>query len=258
MYKKNIDFFIKNGLYSTDETIDYFIVVNGESTYTFPKHENLKVFYRDNIGFDFACYNYGIQETKKMNKKYDYYFCLNASCRGPFLPIYCKQLKWTEPFIQLFDTSTNIKLVGSTINMHFHFLRPHVQSYFFGFKHDVLDFLETSIFSKMYYTMCDVIDNQEIELSMVLLRNGWNISCIIPEFKHIDYVSVLRNLGENESYKNIQIYSQKFLYGDISIPGKRCFGRDIHPYESVFIKTNRNFLDDEINSLTRQIDNGYR
>jgi len=257
-YRKNLEFFIKMGVYANDENIDYFIIVNGETNYSFPEYSNFKVFFRENAGFDFAGYNRGIEEVKKTGKYYDYYTFINTSCRGPFLPTYCKNMKWTEPFLQLFQKDENIKMVGPSINLLTWSFRPHVQSYFFMIKNDALDYVKSAgLFDKTYTVILDVIENQEIELSLLLLRRGWNISSIIPEWQNINYAQLLSQLNERGSYSSISVNGREYKCqgraGDILFKGKLCFGRDVHPYEFIFMKTDeiiRGLSIEEIKSLT--------
>jgi hypothetical protein len=254
-YRKNLDFFVKRGIYIDDENVDYYFVVNGHTDYAFPQKKNVKVFYRENVGFDFAGYNFGIQEIEKTEKFYDYYFFMNTSCRGPFMPEYCKNMKWFVPFIQLFEKDDNIKLVGSTINPLTWSFRPHVQSYLFALNEEGLNYVKTcGVFKKQYGSIKEVVDNQELELSLALLRNGWNISCLIPEYQNINYAQALRDLNEGGNYSAITLNNKTFhctgTAGDITLPGNKCFGRDIHPYEVIFIKIDRGCSLDQINSIT--------
>jgi hypothetical protein len=256
-YRKNMEFFIKKGVYADDENIDYFIIVNGKTDYPFPQYSNLKVFFRENIGFDFAGYNRGIEESKKTGKYYDYYTFMNTSCRGPFLPDYCSTIKWTEPFLKLFQKDSTIKMVGPTINMYVRSFRPHVQSYFFMIENEALNYVKgVGLFDNSLIVMQNVVEQQEIELSLILLKNNWNISCLIPEFQNIYYQQLIKQFDQGGSYSSILVNNREYISGvtdEIIYSGKRCFGRDLHPYEVIFMKTDnqvRNLSIDEINSLT--------
>ena len=58
--------------------VDYIIVINGDlCRVELPQLANLRVIYRDNIGFDFAGHKAAIDSLN--GKKYDYYFFLNSS-----------------------------------------------------------------------------------------------------------------------------------------------------------------------------------
>jgi len=241
-YKKNMKYFLQNGYYD-DNNIDYYIVINGYDSLNLPQYRNLSIHYRKNEGYDFGAYGHIFQQIKK---KYDYYFFINSTVRGPFLPAYAK-MKWYQPFIDLM--TNDVKLVGPTINVCtlFGSVQPHVQSYMFAMDDECLQFLqESQFFNKGYTDRMEIIKNLEVGLSTVILNHGWNISCLVPEYQNVDY----RNLSENDNKKFALI--DKNCNGDILYPGRVCFGRDLHPYELIFIKTNRGLAPQEIDSLTKQ------
>jgi hypothetical protein len=166
-------------------------------------------------------------------------------------------MKWTEPFVNLFQKDSTIKMVGVSINMLVRRFSPHVQSYFFMIENNALNYVKsTGLFDKNFSEIIDVVYQQEIELSLALLRNGWNISCMVPEFQNIYYQELIKQMNENGFYSLISINNRKYISGvtdEVIFTGKRCFGRDLHPYELIFMKTDnelRKLSIDEINSLT--------
>ena len=108
LYKKNFEYFLENGIL---DNVDYYIIINGLCTVDIPKKENIQIYNRENKGYDFGAYSYGI---KKLNKEYNYYFFLNTSVEGPYLKDNNKP--WTEYFLQLFNK--DVKLVGTSINIY--------------------------------------------------------------------------------------------------------------------------------------------
>jgi len=136
---------------------------------------------------------------------------------------------WVDAFTSLLKG--NVKLVGPTINLlpKNDQVQPHVQSYCFAIDNECMLFLtKEGLFSPSYTSIYDVIDHQELGLSALVLKNGWNIDCFVAEYRNRDY--------HNVTNFNPKANSQ---FGDILFPGKLCFGRDIHPYEVMFIKTER-------------------
>ena len=71
-------------------------------------------------------------------------------------------------------------------------------------------------------------------MSTLVLQNGWNISCLIPEYQNINY--------------HDRAYSNKLI--DDILWSKNSLGREIQPYESIFIKTERGIGTDVIDTLT--------
>ncbi len=212
-FKANLLFFLKTG-YIEDSNINYIFVINGQSTVSFPKKANVSVVYRENRGYDFAGHAEGL---KLLTRKYDYYL-----------------------FINLLKSDPTVKLVGSTINIEpasciIDRISPHVQSYIFMMDDECLSFLQSEhIFDQSYDKIIDVIVNQEIGMSEKILSNGWNISCLVPEFQGKDYRS--KDLTGK-------------IIGNILSP-TNPLGRVVHPYEVIFMKTNRNIAHQELATLT--------
>ena len=245
-YINNLKIFLKLGLY---DECDYLFIINGKISIEIPEKNNIKVLYRKNEDYDFGAYNDAL-ETIDINN-YNYYFFINTSVRGPFIPSYVN-IKWYEPFINLLID--DVKLVGTTINIlnkdtnesrSFYnktkFKKPytHVQTQMFAMTQECLKFL---IFSKLfsnydYDNYGEFIAVKEILMSQLVLKNNWNISCIIPEYQNIDY----RTLNNDFNFSSNN--------GDPNFVNC-CFGRTVHPYESIFIKINRNLCVNEINCIS--------
>jgi len=130
MYKENLQYFLDHGI--LDE-VDYYFVINGDYSITFPSKSNIKIYTRENKGYDFGAYSYVIDKLKV----YDYYFFMNTSVKGPYLK---DNDKWYNKFLPLFKN--NVHLVGTSINICTipEFIQnkhsnPHVQSMFFAVDH---------------------------------------------------------------------------------------------------------------------------
>ena len=248
-YQENLKFFLKHGI---NDEMDYVFIINGNvCNVQIPSLKNIKILSRHNDNFDFGAYAYAIKNTENIYT-YEYIFFINTSVRGPFLPSYCKN-KWFEPFINLFKD--DIKLVGTTINIlncvsreseKFRLLtnyeKPytHVQSQMFVLNKESLQFLINKNFfnfSVKNDNFVDFIANTEILMSQLILKNNWNISCILSDYQNIDYRKIK---------KDINFTSKQ---GDPNFVNS-CFGRSLHPYDVIFIKTNRQIMNNEINSLT--------
>lgn len=245
-YKDNFQYFINNGM---NENIDYYIIINGECSIdlenVFKNMNNIIVIRRENIGFDFGSYCYVINNILK--QKYDYYFFINTSVKGPYFnnKDNLEDNDWTKPFIRLFNNDS-IKVVGTSINMHHPSnegykellqksykqknVYSHVQSMFFCIKHDYLDFLKSKDFfnckkiNKMGFD--DLIYLKEIGLSQIAIDNGWNINCILSKYKNIDYRIIDYDINETSNQ------------GDPYFPN--CyFSNTINPNEVIFFKNTR-------------------
>jgi hypothetical protein len=191
IYRDNLRFFIEAGI--SPEKIDYVFTVNGECSVPLPEASNIRHVRRANAAFDFGAYSEAIETTEL--DKYDYFFFVNCSARGPFLPPH-NQDSWTQPFLRLI--TEDIKLVGPTINIlhsaspyaeqfaarHPGFRRPysHVQSMMFTMDRACMRFLtHRQFFSRTPPQSKDeIIFDYEILMSQLVLANGWNIACMFP------------------------------------------------------------------------------
>jgi hypothetical protein len=246
----NLKFFLKEGI-KTD--VDHMFVINGhQCSIQFPKTDNIKVLSRDNDDYDFGAYDYIINNCDNIDQ-YEYIFMANSTVRGPFLPPYCRNMCWTKPFIDLLKG--DVKLVGTTINYHpehseqsislyrakgYEPPYPHVQSQFLALTKECYLYLKAKSFFNQdaQADKNEFIGLREIYISQLVLKNGWNISCLIPEYQNIDYKTNVTDMNPNK-HNGDPIYPNALL------------GRTIHPYEVIFIKTNRWISPNEIETLTR-------
>ena len=252
-YIKNFKFFLDNGIY---DEIDYIFCINGhQCSIDIPKKSNIKIITRDNIDFDFGAYQ---DALKTINiDTYLYFFFINTSVRGPFLPLDKRSTLWTKYFIDLL--SNDVKLVGTTINMfdpkieklddpiylliNKGFKPPftHVQSQFFLLDIEGLKYLISQDFFNQPSEpdFWKFILLREVLMSQLILKNGWNINCILPKYQGLNYRTLKYNInpttGEGDPY-----YPNAY------------FGNTIKPYDVIFIKTNRGVSTDEIIKLTDQ------
>lgn len=255
-YVKNFEFFLKFGIYPD---IDYIFCINGrECSITIPNLPNIKIIERDNIGFDFGSY-YDALKTIDINA-YKYFFFINTSVRGPFLPDNIRSnIKWTQPFIELLKG--DVKLVGTSINvlnfnnntnndfitqMSKHIIElgykppfPHVQSQMFLLDNESLNYLlSENLFNySIDNDFVKTIALREVLMSLLILKSGWNINCILEKYRNIDYRTIKDDINPTSAT------------GDPYYPGA-YFGNSIKPYDVIFIKTNRGVSTKEIIELT--------
>ncbi len=121
-------------------------------------------------------------------KNYDKFIFVNSSVIGPFLPADYTG-KWTD--IYLNGLNDNVKLFGTTINTCLQPLRlSHVQSYIFSMDKNTLEYLiEYHIFSTtvIVRTFDEAIKYKEILMSRLIIENDWNIGCLLPYYKNVDF-----------------------------------------------------------------------
>ena len=229
-YNDRVKHFIDNCVFNDDD-IDFIIISNNKNNvFEIPSYGNVKLFLRDNVGFDFGGWSDALL-TNNLYEKYDKFIFVNSSVIGPFIQSYCK-LKWTDIYIN--QLQNNIKLFGSTINTY---ISPHVQSYIFSLDKITLKYLiDCEIFSITNYanTFDDAIIKKEVLMSKKIIENNWNIGSLMNYYKDVDFTFTNKRPEE---------YNIHFLY-DIMYPRYRNLVWN--EYELVFIKGNRNIITQSI------------
>jgi hypothetical protein len=255
-YIKNFEFFLKNALY---DDIDYVFYINGhECSLDIPKQSNIRVIPRDNINYDFGAYDDAVNSLNIDD--YLYFFFINTSVRGPFIPgRERKKIRWTEPFIKLL--TGDVKLVGTTINIltvndqndlnkdplniltnkGFKPPFPHVQSQVLLLNKEAIKYLLSQQFFEQprESDFMKFIISREVMISQLILKKGWNINCLLPKYQGLDYRTIKSDINPTS------------VHGDPYYPNA-YFGGSIRPYDVIFIKTNRGVSTDEIIKLTDQ------
>jgi hypothetical protein len=229
IYNNRVKNFIKNCIFN-DENIDFILISNNKNN-IIDIPDNVKILYRDNIGYDFGGWSDALL-TNNLYENYDKFIFVNSSVVGPFIPSYCNH-KWT--YIYINGLENNIKLFGSTINTCGNPLtKSHVQSYIFSMDKITLKYLiDCEIFSLNNYskTFIDAVWNKEVLMSRKIIENNWNIGSLMTLYKNIDFT--FRNKKPNEC--NI-IFFDDLMH-------KKFRNILWNDYEIVFIKGNRCNID---------------
>ena len=236
-YKSNFEYFLAHGLLPH---VTYFIIISGSSSVVIPEAENVHIIRRENGGMDFGAYSdlLGFQDMSM----FDYVFFINTSIRGPFLGR-LQNNDWTRPFIDLFLANTATKLVGVSINVFgatehpdimeyllpgdkAKALHPHVQSMFFALDRESLAWLleenAFAVYKDDFFQ--SIVGRIEVGMSYRILSRGWNIDCLLENYRGRDY----RCIDSNPNPSGTDPWWPDAY-----------FGRDIVPDEAVFFKANR-------------------
>jgi len=220
-YKTNLEYFLTHGI---NNHMDYIIVINGNHTFSsFPPC--VRVVQRKNSGLDFDAYSHVLLEVINDTSLYTHYIFLNGSVRGPFA--YRREVldRWQDELLGLL--TEEIRLVGTTINGGFpeySIITVHVQSQVFAMDRECLDLLiregifESSSGEKSKH---EVIVHKEVGMSSVVLKNGWNISCLAKKLQGYDY----RTASMNKTFWRDPCYKDAY------------FGESLDAREILFIKT---------------------
>jgi hypothetical protein len=230
IYNNRVKNFIKKCIFN-DENID-FILISNDKNNIIEIPDNVKILYRDNIGYDFGGWSDALL-INNLYENYDKFIFVNSSVVGPFIPSYYKY-KWT--YIYINGLENNIKLFGSTINTCANPLtKSHVQSYIFSMDKNTLKYLiDCEIFSLSNYAVnfFEAIWKKEVLMSRKIIENNWNIGSLMTQYKDVDFTF---------SNKKPEEYNIIFLEDIMYHNYRNSLWND---YELVFIKGNRCNIDD--------------
>ena len=215
--RPNLQFFVSHALHANAKFV---FILNGETDaeVLLPTNEsNVYFIKRNNTCFDLGAY----AEILKSNdsaliKQHKRFIMINASIRGPFLPFWSRDC-WSDAYLD--KLNDEVKLVGMTMNCRPDLPR-HVQSMILATDSVGLDTLLTP----------DGIDNCPQDMNQAV----WFETRLTSLIKANGYtVSVMMAMGN--SYEG---WVDVCANGDITVTGAYD-GTNIHPYETMFVKTKR-------------------
>ena len=209
-------------------------------------------------------------------ERWTHYLFVNSTVRGPMLPVYARHRRrgdrpWWDLFLAQLSTADDstaaascalasvgienadakrpppsspaVKLVGTTINVFCDAYsetsvpRPHVQSMVLATDAVGLRVaFDNDIFSPTTLARLDkwpLILHCEVGWSTALLRAGYNIACLQPEYADVDFRAVTADRALATRW-----LANKRYWGDAQFKDG-AFQRSLHPYDVVFLKTNR-------------------
>jgi len=235
-YRDNFLHFLIFGINAVD---DYVVIISGECLVDLPKLGNVRYVITEPKRSDFGGYAQVINAGLDL-AAYQAVVFINSSVRGPFVPPYQTQ-SWLEIFLA--PLAGDVGMVGvsiCTLKEDFHHSihyqarfggQPpysHVQTMAYALRPGVLDQLISDGFYQEDRDSSKTlaIENYEIHLSQLVLAMGWNLRGLLPELNRIDYR--LPHVNPNPS-STVGDPNEVLGY----------FGRSVHPYEVLFVKTNR-------------------
>ncbi|ROW14175.1 hypothetical protein VPNG_04283 [Cytospora leucostoma] len=234
--RENLQFFLAQGIHGA---ADFIFIFNGETDakdLVPTSHDNIRVVQRDNTCFDLGSMGEVLRQDD-LWKKYKRFITMNASIRGPFLPIYDSSTCWTDVFLgRLTD---RVKMVGTTINCE---PAPHLQSMLWAMDEVGMSILldpalahsvpvkdgwgseDTPVgMSFCHETMLQAV-HTEIGSTRLILSQGYEVDALMTAYA---------------SSNSTQDYCEHGQFEDV-LYNDRYYGTNVHPYELVFIKSNRN------------------
>lgn len=219
----NFEFFRDYGMRPAIEhgvPIDFLIINNGDRDLfhqiRLPHGTNetrVVVVHRRNFGFDFCAYNESfaalyhnassassaslfnsvIQRELRHVTDYHYFILMNASVRGPFLPVGLQSWEWVRYFThQITDRN---KLIGTTLNCYMRTGPPqgrwypniHLQSMMLVFDHSVVWLVRRHLPCSSH--MKTVIHTGEMAVTAAFLEHGYNIVSQLYLYRGVDWTN---------------------------------------------------------------------
>ncbi|KAI3401043.1 hypothetical protein diail_752 [Diaporthe ilicicola] len=243
--RENLAFFVKNGLHGN---ADFVFIFNGETSAIdqLPQAPNVRIVKRDNNCFDIGAMGEVLRQDD-LWKKYKRFITMNASIRGPFFPVHSPSC-WTDTFLNRINDK--VKLVGTSLNC---LPRVHLQSMLFAtddvgmsilldpelaLSASADDFWGTSEdpvgFSPCFSTLKKAV-HAEIGITPLIQSQGFDV----------DVVMTAPHSAETfEAFCDRTGGPDDFLYKDSYL------GTNVHPYETVFMKANRDIDPIQLQRLT--------
>ncbi|KAJ3161109.1 hypothetical protein HDU86_007730 [Geranomyces michiganensis] len=213
----NLKFFLRHGLL---DNVDHLFVMNSPipEGVVFPNRTNIFVWEKSNECYDLGSFHMGVTYmTTTHNRTYDKYVLLNASVRGPFLPSHDRSSCWIDHFLSLL--SPEVKLVGTTWHCEIFQFPPHMQTQILAM--DAAGYEAAIPALQCQPTIEDAIFRGEVPLTGIVQREGYGVRSITTAF------------GADPD---------ECTQADTNYKGK-YYGMSLHPYEVIFIKTNRHIDD---------------
>ena len=219
----NLDFFIKTLKKNND--CDYYLIINNHiCSLTIPEFFNIT---KQENDFDFQSYKKFLNNKNLQN--YDFFYFINSSCIGPFLPVYCEKnwYEYTNKFLEEYDLIGPVAEVPPKEKKFTE--NPFIHTYMFGLnKNSYIIFLELlNKFKELDKTACIFFERF---LSFEILKNNLKIKSFLSLFSKID-------LNDKKNW-NSELWNNSEL-SCYEIPNN-YFGIDLNPYEIIFVKNIRN------------------
>ncbi|KAF3906015.1 hypothetical protein ABW21_db0205255 [Orbilia brochopaga] len=224
--KENALFFINHGLH---DAADFVFIINGESTLQkhIPVADHITVIERGNDCYDLGAYGSVLTSNNSyLVNNHKKFILLNASIRGPFLPTWSSDC-WSEAYLSKV-TDTN-KLVGMSFNCRAPG-GPHVQSMIMATDRTGIQILLRDVIHHCFRDWNDAVSG-EMNITQAIRKEGYSVTAFMTAF------------ASDEDYPDT------CEHGDI-LWNDRYYETNIHPYEMMFQKANRDIYPQQLKMLT--------
>ncbi len=240
-YRDNLVFFLSC---AWTPYLDFFLVIAGNCSVELPAWPNLRIIRTENRNLDYGGYCDALEDDFLV-QRYEFFIFVNCSTRGPFASGKIGE-SWHKKFTGRLRDGTH--LVGSSVNalsmdsplaFPFRTAYPaasgcvHIQTTAYALTQEAIRHLKAIGFYQVRPPMPkhEVIAQYEIRLTQEVLARGWGAECLLSRYR--DFELSRNGSDPNESSCN----------GDPLFRGA-YFGGTVTAEEVVFLKTNRDLLDE--------------
>jgi glycosyltransferase involved in cell wall biosynthesis len=236
-YKENLLFFIKTAVYKDamlgDASLtDYIVIVNGDHTVNFPMWPNLHVIARNNSCLDFG--SWGVAIAQHRSREHGYFFVINASVKGPFLPQWFRE-HWSQAFISRLQGE--VAAVGLSVNCPDGVGRgvPHIMTMAVMFDRRVMKLADQKgLFSCVESYQVGL--SREADFSIAIMDAGYNLASMQTaqlgmdfRMQYKEYLADKGNIHSGCGGIDLDIFFKEGWYQ----------GMSPNPMEFVFLKVSR-------------------
>ncbi|KAK6520173.1 hypothetical protein TWF506_000456 [Arthrobotrys conoides] len=226
--RKNALFFIRHGLHFE---ADFIFIINGESDIVdhIPALSNIKIIRRENTCFDLGAHAEVLTDNNNaLINSYKRFILLNASIRGPFMPTWSREC-WSEAYLAKI-TEKN-KLVGMTLNCNIDKGRMKVLNSMIYATDRVGLNLILPVISHCFKDFGSAVQ-AENRAAREVLNQGYDVEALMT------------------AASSLPDYARQCTHGTVLRPNS-YFGINIHPYETIFQKANRDIAPRMLELMTK-------
>ncbi|KAI9798826.1 MAG: hypothetical protein M1826_005655 [Phylliscum demangeonii] len=227
--RRNAEFFIRHALH---DAADFLFIFNGGDTdldTLLPANAtNIRVIRRRNDCYDLGAFAEVLtKDSWSLYGRYRRFILMNASIRGPFVPHWAQAHScWSDMYLDRVTDHT--KLVGMTYNC-----KParHVQSMIWATDSIGLHLLLSEQGINQCFHEHDPAVHAEVGATALITDAGYGVDVMMSAFHtRPDYA---RSCAHDD-----------VLWND------KYYGFNVHPYETLFAKTNRQIAPQQLDTLT--------
>ncbi|EGX44276.1 hypothetical protein AOL_s00193g188 [Orbilia oligospora ATCC 24927] len=226
--RKNALFFIRHGLHFE---ADFIFIINGESDIVdqIPVLSNIKIIRRKNTCFDLGAHAEVLTDNNNaLINSYRRFILLNASIRGPFMPTWSREC-WSDAYLA--KVTEKNKLVGMTMNCNIDKGRMKVLNSMIYATDRIGLNLILPVISHCFKNFGSAVQ-AENRAAREVLNQGYDVEALMT------------------AASSLPDYARQCTHGTVLRPNS-YFGINLHPYETIFQKANRDIAPKMLDLMTK-------